>query len=312
MATRPEGCNGHVAVKSAHSQQWKQLLPPSPVYCSVVVYSIRLDCSSASTREQAGHSLRSTPSPLVDTPLPFEMSASLSAFIHQCLSEDKYGKQFVSEVADRIESLNYSQLEGMHKVLSASAKGARMRTWKNANNEILEHVEKWRKIRGDEYRRTKALEEELLRKIREKERNRLREINAKESVIRQLRQNARRDAEREIVEFEFKRKATYKMELYELVPKAEEKRYRYFKYAAGSFVIGCILCISVGVYMSQPFLIVIGIGVMVMVAVYLVLKGVKAGRVAPFEEDPEKIAHSVDVREEELFMKAMNQLKKVI
>ena len=239
------------------------------------------------------------------------MSASLSAFIHQCLSEEKYGRQFVAEIEDRIESLNYSQLEGIHKVLSESAKNARMHTWKAANEEILVHVEKWRQIKGDEHRRVRALEAELLRKIREKEKNRLREINAKESVIRQLRQNARRDAEIEIVEFEFKRKSTYKIELYDLVPKAEERRYRFFKYAAGSFIIGCIFCITVGIIIGQPFVIVIGIGVLVMVAGYLVLKGIKAGRIAPFEEDEEQIAHSVDIREEELFMKAMNQLKKV-
>ena len=244
-------------------------------------------------------------------PIPPPMSASLSAFIHQCLSEDKYGRQYVAEIEDRVESLNYAQLEGMHKVLTESATNARMHCWKSANQEILEHVEKWRQIKGDEHRRVQALEAELLRKIREKEKKRLREIHAKESVIRQLKQNARRDAEIEIAEFEQKRKTTYKIELYELVPKAEEKRNRYFKYAAGSFILGCIICITVGIILSQPFLIVIGIGVMVMVALYLVRQGVKAGRVAPFEENEDDLARSIDVREEELFMKSMNQLRKV-
>jgi hypothetical protein len=239
------------------------------------------------------------------------MSASLSTFIHQCLSEDKYGRQYVSEIEDRIESLNYAQLEGMHKVLTESAKNARMQCWKSANHEILKYVEKWREIKGEEYHRLQALEAELLRKVREKEKNRLREIHAKESVIKQLKKNARRDAEIEIAELEVNRKATYKMELYSLVPKAEEKRNTYFKYAAGIFVIGLILCITVGVVISQPFVIVTGIGVMVIMALLLVRKGIKAGRVAPLVEDEEELARSVDVREEELFMKAMNQLRRV-
>jgi len=238
------------------------------------------------------------------------MSASLSAFIHQCLSEDKYGRQYVSEIEDRIESLNYSQLEGMHKVLTESAKNARIHCWKAANEDILQYVEKWRAIKGEEYRRTKALEAELLRKIREKERNRLREIHAKESVIRQLKVNARRDAEKEIADFELNRKSTYKMELYTLVPQAEEKRDKLFKYAAGIFVIGLILSITVGVLIKQVFVIVVGIGLVVILAFVLVRKGIKAGKVAPYEEDEEAIARSVDIREEELFMKAMNQLRK--
>jgi hypothetical protein len=239
------------------------------------------------------------------------MSASLSSFIHQCLSEEKYGKQYVSEIEDRIESLNYAQLEGMHKVLTESSKNARIHCWKSANDEILKHVEKWKAIKGAEYRRMKELEAELLRKIREKEKNRLREIHAKESVIRQLKNNARKDAEKEIAEYEFQRKATYKMELHALVPKAEEKRNSYFKYAAGSFVVGLILCITAGIIINQPFVIIVGIGLMVLLALLLVRKGIKAGRVAPYEEDEDVIARSVDVREEELFMKAMNQLRQV-
>ena len=239
------------------------------------------------------------------------MSASLSAFIHQCLSEDKYGRQFVADIEDRVESLNYSQLEGMHKVLTECAKNARTDTWKKANQEILEHVEKWRKIKGEEHRQQLEFEADLLAKIREKEKNRLREIHAKESVIKQLKRNARKDAEKEIAEFEFNRKSTYRMELHELVPKAEAKREKLFKYAAGCFILGCITFITVGVLIKQPFLIVIGIGVVVMVSLYMIRRGVKAGRVAPFEEDHEEIARSIDIREEELFMKAMNQLRKV-
>lgn len=239
------------------------------------------------------------------------MSASLSAFIHQCLSEEKYGKQYVAEIEDRVESLNYAQLEGMHKVLSESANNARMHCWKGANMEILEHVEKWRQIKGEEYRRQKALEAELLRKIREKENKRLREIHAKENVIQQLRNNARRDAEQEIADFEFNRKSTYQMELHELVPKAEEKKYKYFKYSGGVCIVGCTICIVIGIALKQPFLIVIGIGVVVMISLYLVRQGVKAGSVVPFERDEDAVARSVDIREEELFMKSMNQLRKV-
>ena len=238
------------------------------------------------------------------------MSASLAAFIHQCLSEEKYGRQYVAEIEDRIESLNYAQLEGMHKVLTESASNARIDCWKSANLEILKHVEKWRKIKGDEHRRQQEFEAELLRKIREKERNRLREIYAKEQVINQLRRNARKDAEKEVTELEFNRKAEYRMELHELVPKAEARRSLLFKYAATCLVVGSAISIAAGILVNQPFVIVGGISVFILVSLFLVRKGVKDGRIAPFEETD--VAKAIDDREEKLFLQSMDQLRQVI
>jgi len=232
--------------------------------------------------------------------------ASLSQFIKQCLSEDKYGTQFVSEIEERIETLNLAQLQGMHSVLSKASAESKVKIWKDGNDEILKHVKKWLAIRTEEYEIQAAREAEVIRKVRARQKKKEIERREKENVMHQLKSNARKAAEAEIKEIEANRRAKYKAELFQVVEAAEAKRNYYLKWAFGVLIVGCIVC---GVALPDTVMVASGIGIVVIVSGVLFYRAYKAQQVAPYDENLEGIERATNIREEELFLKALNTLK---
>lgn len=239
--------------------------------------------------------------------------AALSAFIKQCLSEEKYGTQYVSEIEERVESLNLAQLQGMHYVLSQASKAAKVDVWREGNDAILEHVNKWLEIRTKEHNIVKEREEEVARKFRARQKAKELQIREKENVIMQLRKNARLNAEVEIKEFEANRRSTYKSELFNVVDAAETKRNNIIKYGCAFLIIGCIIVGLLPGFIPAitGLFVATGIVLVVMISFYVFYMAFKAGRVAPYNENYEGIARAIDIREEELFLKSLNHLKEV-
>jgi hypothetical protein len=239
--------------------------------------------------------------------------AALSAFIKQCLSEDKYGTQYVSEIEERVESMNLAQLQGMHNVLSQAAKAAKVDVWREGNDSILEHVNKWLEIRTKEYNIIKEREEEVARKVRARQRAKDLQVREKENVIMQLRKNARADAEADIKEIEANRRATYKAELFNVVDAAETKRNNFIKYGCAFLILGCIVVGLLPGFVPavSALFVATGIILVIMISFYIFYLAFKAGRVAPYDENYDGIARAIDIREEELFLKSLNHLKEV-
>lgn len=239
--------------------------------------------------------------------------AALSAFIKQCLSEDKYGSQYVSEIEERVESMNLAQLQGMHSVLKEASRAAKVDVWRDGNDAILEHVNKWLAIRTKEYNIRKEREDEVARKFRARQQAREIHQREKENVIIQLRNNAGKQAEEEIKEYEANRKSQYKAGLYDMVDAAETKRLLVIKYGCAFLIVGCVIIGVLPIFLPffNTIFVVIGILVVVMVACYIFFKGYQAGIVPPYDENFEGIQRAIDTRQEELFLKALNHLKEV-
>lgn len=209
--------------------------------------------------------------------------------------------------------MNLAQLQGMHGVLTKAAKEAKVDVWKDGNEAIIEHVNKWLEIRTKEHNIIMEREAEVARKFREKQKAKALQKREKENVIAQLRNNARKNAEAEIKEFEANRRAKYKAELYDVVDAAESRRLIYIKYGCAVLIIGCVV---VGVMPNfLPFLgaifVACGIIFVIFLSFYIFYLGYKAGQVAPYDENYEGIERNIDIREEELFLKSLNHLKEV-
>jgi hypothetical protein len=227
---------------------------------------------------------------------------SLALFLQECLTEEKYGSTFVSEIDQRLETLNYTQLIRMHEVIANAAKVAKMKTWQDGNNEVLQHVEKWLEIRKKEHDIEAAREEEVLRRIRHKEK--IKRLNEREKirVIEQLEEKARKNAEYEIKHLEIQRKASYKEHLYQLVEIADKKRNYHIAFGLLFLLCGCVMA----GFFIQPILIVLGVvGGIILITLIIFYRAYRVSQVAPYDDNPETIERKIQEREEELFAESM-------
>lgn len=232
--------------------------------------------------------------------------STLAGFIKQCLTEEKYGHKYINELEDRIKTLNYVQLRKMHEVLTSSSKDARVHVWKDANESILEPVTRWLSIRKEEYETEKTREEEIRQRIRKKVQ--MKEIKRKEAeeVIRQLTENAYRDAEVEIREMETQKRSEEKLKLLKVLPIAEERRNKYIKIGLAMFLIGFILTFVVT---KIPYFIAAGIGFVSIISISICYCGFKLGKIEPYEENEDAILQQIEQRSKELYLKSINALK---
>jgi hypothetical protein len=233
---------------------------------------------------------------------------SLALFLQECLTEEKYGSTFVSEIDQRLETLNYIQLTRMHEVISNAAKVAKMKTWKDGNNDVLQHVEKWLEIRKKEHDIEAAKEEEVLRRIRHKEK--IKKLNEREKirVIEQLEEKARKNAEYEIKHLEIQRKASYKEQLYQVVEIANKKRNYHIAFGILFLICGCVLT---GLFLKSSIFLTLGvIGGIILITIIIFYRAYRVSQVAPYDDDPETIEKKIQEREEELFAESMEVIRK--
>jgi hypothetical protein len=232
---------------------------------------------------------------------------SLALFLQQCLTEEKYGSSFISEIDQRLETLNYTQLSRMSEVLNNASTAAKMKTWQEGNDAVLRHVEKWLIIRKKEHELKMKQEEEILRRIQHKEK--IKRLNEKEKdrVIIQLQIKARKDAEDEIKTLEIERKASYKERLYSLVDLAENKRNYYLGFGTIFLLIGCVVC---GLFLSQSTLLLFPVlGGVIFVTLLIFYRAFRVSQVAPYDDRPHIIEEQIQKREDELFTESMNLIQ---
>lgn len=235
--------------------------------------------------------------------------ASLALFIQQCLTEEKYGTQFISEIEQRLESLNYTQLVKMHEVLIKASKAAKMKVWKEGNDNIIQYVEKWLEIRKKEHDIIMKREEEVLRRIRHKQK--IKELNEREKirVIQQLKEKARHTAEHEIKTLEVQRKAAYKQTLFEVVDRAEKRRNYHIIFGLLFFIIGCVIC---GLFIKDLIIVLSIIGGIFVITLFIFYRAYRVSQVAPYDDHPDTIEKQIQIRERELFNESMDLIHQVL
>lgn len=234
--------------------------------------------------------------------------ATLSGFIRECLTEDKYGTTYVSEIEERIKTLNLTQLNMMCKVLEQSKADAKMKLWKEGNEEILRHVYTWKNIRQEQHDALVAQEEEVKRVIREKKQKKAIKQREKENVIEQLKHTARVNAEKEVKAKMAERLAANKLKLLQEIPIAEERSYKYYKAAAAFFILAVVICAA-----SIPVALYAGLSVVLIffITLGIVYRGYKVGIVEPLREDPEAMRREIDELEQQYIDEALENLENI-
>jgi hypothetical protein len=233
----------------------------------------------------------------------------LSLFIKQCLTEEKYGSTFISEIESRVEQLNLTQLQKMHACLTEASQSSKVKVWKEGNDAVLSHVNKWLALRSREHQIEVDREEAIQRKIRA--RQKAKEVNAREAerVMRQLKEKAHEGAVQEIKDIETKKKAEFKEKYIFVVEEAEKRRFNHIVAGCTILLIGCVLC---GLFITDLIVLITAIGVIIIISFFPFIRGYKVGKVAPYDDDPLRVERAINIREEELFLKSLNVLKQVI
>ena len=233
---------------------------------------------------------------------------SLALFLQQCLTEEKYGTTFISEIDQRLETLNYIQLVKIYDVLTKASKVAKMKIWKEGNDEIIKHVEVFLKLRQKEHEIKEKREIEILRRIRHKQK--LKEVNEREKirVIEQLKEKAYKEAEHEIKLLEIQRKAEYKQQLYEIVDRAEKRRNYHILFGLLFFIIGCVIC---GLFIKNIIILLSIIGGLIIITIIIFYRAYRVSQVAPYDDHPDTINKQIKIRERELFTQSMELIHQV-
>ena len=88
------------------------------------------------------------------------MPASIALFIKEALAEDKFGNDFNSRIDERVDAMNAAQLQGIYDHLLQTSRTASTSMWRNANKELIEHVEGLMRERVGEVQKARARVEE--------------------------------------------------------------------------------------------------------------------------------------------------------
>jgi hypothetical protein len=223
------------------------------------------------------------------------------------LAEDKFDPSFSKGMAARIESMNNAQLSGIRQYLEPTVARSKFTSWRVGNAKVLNEVDailggRLRKIEAEIEAETK-LDDKATSKF-DRSRDKLQE---KRDMRDQTRRNAARTARQQVIDFEKQRKADEKLAMVKQIPLAEELRFQYI-YAAGVFLI--VGTVIVTMIFKDAIGIAIGMVAVAMMTGGIGYRAYLVGLVLPKEVSEEEIERAVMIREEEIFLKAMNTQKR--
>lgn len=232
--------------------------------------------------------------------------ASLAYFIKTCQQEDKYGSEFVSQIDDRMRTLNYAQLQGMQEVLQQCIADGKSFPWRRANEKLLERVNVHIIPRREESILNEQKKEKTKREAYVKRLNKNAKQKEKDRVMHQILLNAENQAVIDVKEGEFKRQAAEKARLMEIIPIREEKRNKYFRYTVLYFII---LVVVISVVLTDPLFIGCGIAFAFISTGLISYKVYQIGIVNQVVVTEADLEQQRIVRKEELVQKSLNSLK---
>ena len=149
-------------------------------------------------------------------------------------------------------------------------------------------------------------EEKLDTKVHDKVQRKENKIEAKRHMLAQTAKNARRTAEKEVTEYEAKRKQEEKAHILQNTPIAEETRYQWIYFGVVVFIFGIALASTLfqdALTLSLSILSVLG------ATGFIFYKAYHAGIIVPKVVTDEEIEDAINIREEEIYLKALNVQK---
>jgi hypothetical protein len=179
------------------------------------------------------------------------MPASIALYMKEALAEDKFGHEFNSRIAERVEEMNAAQLQGIYNHLLATSRSATTEFWRNTNKELIGHVEGLMRERVGEVDKARAIKEEAIARESSRDKLKIMRRNENARVIIAVRENARNQAEDEITTKEKQRKREERTELVLKNAYLEEARDKFYIRLAIVYGISSLLIIVV---FSLPFM----------------------------------------------------------
>ncbi len=236
------------------------------------------------------------------------MPASIALFIKEALAEDKFGNDFNSRIDERVDAMNAAQLQGIYDHLLQTSRSASTSMWRNANKELIEHVEGLMRERVGEVQKARARVEE--ENAREDARDKLREMrrNENERMLIAVRENARKQATEEVWDKEKLRRREERRELVLINARLDEEKDKFFMYLGAFYGISSLLVIVV---FSLDFMAtaldglngaVIGgwMGLSTIVCGVLAYRKEKASTIHPKEVTDDDVEAMIEEREDEI------------
>lgn len=233
--------------------------------------------------------------------------SSLAAFIQELLNDPNYGKaDFAESLERRIKTLNRAQLQGFYKHLIKMSEQANSNIWKEANNELISHVEKFviaDKLLADEEKR---IEDEITAKQEKKRQYEEGRVREGKRMRAHVKSKARKTAEEEVFERERKREAAEKVDIMEKEPAAAKRRLIYS--LLGVFLLLVMIIITAVAANKQPIAIAVVVVVAILLSVFLFYKAYKVGQIAPVIVTKQELDEQIELRAEELTASIMADL----
>ena len=178
------------------------------------------------------------------------MPASIAVFMRDALAEDKYGEEFNSKIDERVKEMNAAQLQGVYNHLTRTAKLSKSPLWRNANRQLIGHVEDLMKERVGVIEKAAKKREEENMKDDYREKLKLMRIEENAAALEAVNRNARTQAEDEITKAEMLRKRQERTEVVVKMAYLQEARDAYWNKLAGLWLGSCLgvtIALSIGV-----------------------------------------------------------------
>ena len=236
------------------------------------------------------------------------MPASIAAYMRDALAEDKFGHEFNAGIDARVFEMNAAQLQGVYQHLNKSAKMAKSSLWRNANREIIGHVEGLMRERVAVIDKAKAKQVEAEKKEAWSER--LKELRKEENekMIEAVQNNARTQAEQEITTAETQRKRQERSEIAVKAAWLEDARDKYW-HKLGIFWFASSLTVTIGLSINAVSSLVQGLsgtiigiywGLCTLICGYLAYRKYRGAQVFPKLVTDDDLEEMISQREDEI------------
>jgi uncharacterized membrane protein YgcG len=229
------------------------------------------------------------------------------AYIKEMLEEEKYSSTYIDKLPVRLKELNASQLHGMYTHLEKIKKGSRLKLWENANGSIMTKMEAELAEKQSVVDAKRKKREEELRKLREARAIERAKVVEAKRVIEHIVEQTREKAIKEVKDEEFKRKSNERIDLMKEIMKGEEKQKKLLYGGAAFLVIGIVV---IAVATKVIYIIAAGVFFVVVIAGVIFYFAWRAPIFEPMVVTEEDIENRIDIRAEDLRLKAMNELKR--
>ena len=174
--------------------------------------------------------------------------SSVISFLQELLDEDKYGDNYSSNIIEKLSTLNLKQLDSIHNHLITIQSKSKYAFYQVTNEILLECIEKVMKVK---LKQQDILDQKIeIKQKKKRKKEHLKQIQLVEEarLYNMIEIKAKKDADDQIREEEFKRRQIERLYIVKTVTAGETKR---IKVIMVSTIIILVLTILIGIYVTN-------------------------------------------------------------